>query len=248
MSLKRELLLTLLLTLPPQVSAEDDWGDDWGDEEATQQAASPWQLSGFVEAAYSDFLQHNIVASNNALNEFRARVEVDYSHQLFEFSAKGDLLYDDVLSDTIWHTRQFYLAASPLANLDIKIGRQILTWGTGDYVFLNDLFAKDWQSFFAGRDDPYLKAPSDSVRLTGYLGDFTLDLAWTPDFTADNYLTGERFSFYSPQLQQAVAPAADFAVNTTDADQWSVRIATNKDGIEYALYGYRGFWNTPARG
>ena len=36
---------------------------------------------------------------------------------------------------------------------DLKIGQQVLTWGTGDYVFLNDLFPKDYQSFFSGRDD-----------------------------------------------------------------------------------------------
>ena len=36
---------------------------------------------------------------------------------------------------------------------DVKIGQQVLTWGTGDYVFLNDLFPKDYPSFFAGRSD-----------------------------------------------------------------------------------------------
>ncbi|MFW6031595.1 MAG: hypothetical protein ACOC9T_03300, partial [Myxococcota bacterium] len=32
--------------------------------------------------------------------------------------------------------------------------------GTGDLVFLNDLFPKDWRSFLLGRDLDYLKAPS----------------------------------------------------------------------------------------
>ncbi|MFT5163212.1 MAG: hypothetical protein ACI9FJ_001797 [Alteromonadaceae bacterium] len=239
------LLLAMLLSLPVIAAEDGDWGDDWDDEQQTAQAPSPWQFSGFIEGAFGDFLQTNIAANHKSLNELRSRIKVDHSHDKFELTASGDLLYDDILNDTIWHTRELNIAASPLANLDIKLGRQILTWGTGDYLFLNDLFAKDWQSFFAGRDDEYLKAPSDSARVTGYIKAVTIDLAWTPEFAPDNYLNGERFSFYSPQAQQLVAPAEHFRVNTTNKDQWSIRLATNQEGIEYALYGYHGVFNTP---
>ena len=62
------------------------------------------------------------------------------------------------------------LAIPAGCNLDVKLGRQVLTWGTGDLLFLNDLFPKDWVSFFAGRDDEYLKAPSNTLRATQYNG------------------------------------------------------------------------------
>lgn len=220
----------------------DVWGDDnWAD--AT--VASPWKISGFIEVAHGQFLQNNIVTSNESLNELRARLELNYSHQHFDFTVKGDALYDDVLSSTIWHTRELTLSASPFKAVDIKIGRQILTWGTADYIFLNDLFPKDWQSFFAGREDQYLKSSSDSIKTSWYLGAFTVDIAWTPKFSADKYLTGERFSFYSPQAQNNVAPAEQFKVKNSNDEQWSARFSTNKKGIEYALYGYKGIWTTP---
>ncbi|MFT4926794.1 MAG: hypothetical protein ACI8WB_002893 [Phenylobacterium sp.] len=236
------VVFTLFTLFTAKAKADDDWGDDW-----TQipTVSSPWQTTGFVEAAFGHFLPANIVESSSSLKELRGRLAVDYSHDDFEFSAKGDWLFDAVLSRSLWQTRALNIAFSPVDNVDIKIGRQVLSWGTGDYLFLNDMFAKDWQSFFSGRDDEYLKAPSDSVRLTYYLNDFTVDLAWTPQFKPDYYLTGERFSFYSPQAQQLVAPGDDFKVEQTDNSQWSMRLATSVEGVEYALYGYHGFWNTP---
>ncbi len=248
------LLFTSLLSSMPSVSlahsteiAEDNDNieDEWTDDDWAEEESSPWSISGFTEIAYGHFLQNNIVESTSSLAELRARVDVNYSHDLFELTASGDLRFDDVLSKTIWQTRELNIAASPFSALDVKIGRQVLTWGTGDYLFLNDLFAKDWRSFFSGRDDEYLKAPSDSVRLTSYFNDITFDFVWTPEFTADQYLTGERFSFYSPAFGQNIAPADNFIVDKTTDDQYSARIATSINGVEYALYGYKGFWTTP---
>lgn len=222
---------------------DENWGDDWDDD---WQEESPWQFSGFSELAFGRFTQSNsAIDSNNSLAEARARFEVNYSHQVFEFAASGDLLFDQVTKDTRWNTRELTISASPFSALDIKVGRQVLTWGTGDYLFLNDMFAKDWQSFFSGRDDEYLKAPSNSVRLTSYLADVTFDFVWTPDFTPDNYLTGERFSFYSPIAGENIAPADNFIVETTNSSQFSARLSTSINGVEYALYGYQGFWTTP---
>jgi len=235
------LLLPLMLNGAWAQGTEDDWGDDdWA-----LVPESPWQFNGFLEAAAGKFLQDNSVQSTSSLMELRNRLELNYSHDLFELSAKGDLLYNELVSDTQWQTREFNISASPLDYLDIKLGRQVLTWGTGDYLFLNDLFAKDWQSFFSGREDEYLKAPSDSLRTSWYLGDFSLDIAWTPEFTPDNYLTGARFSFYSPMAGAIIAPGDDFAVETRDDGQWSARLATSSNGVEYALYGYHGYWTTP---
>ena len=225
--------------------SDDSWGDDsWGDDNREDNTESPWQVSGFAELGYGHFLQDNVVESPSSLSEARGRMDINYSHQAFEFNASGDLVYDDVLNDTFWQTRVLTLSTS-FSMLDVKIGRQVLTWGTGDYVFLNDLFAKDWQSFFSGRDDEYLKAPSNSVRLTAYAGDFSFDFAWTPKFTPDNYLTGERFSFYSPIHGENIAPGDNFIVEQTNDDQFSMRISTTQNGVEYALYGYKGFWTSP---
>lgn len=241
------LPLALLLVLSGSVNAfqeEDAWGEEWGDE-WNEEAESPWQLAGFVELARGQFLQNNVVLKSQSLNETRLRIDTEYSHDLFELKAVGDGYYDQVLEDLIWKTRELNLAFSPIENLDVKLGRQIMTWGTGDYLFLNDLFSKDWQSFFSGREDEYLKAPSDSVRFTYYLGDYSIDFAYTPEFTSDNYLTGERFSFFSPIAQSQVAPAENFFVDKTNQETYAIKLATTINSIELAAYGYKGFWTNP---
>jgi hypothetical protein len=239
------LATSLFITWQSFASAPAKSDDDWANDDWAEDAVSPWKISGFTEAGYGYFLQDNIVPSSASLSEITARVNLDYSHQSFEFVSKGELIYDDVINKTYWQTRELNISFSPSASTDVKLGRQILTWGTGDYIFLNDLFAKNWQSFFSGRDDQYLKSPSDSAKATWYIGDYSIDLAWTPEFTPDVYLTGERFSFYSQQAQDIVAPADSFNVKKTNEAQWATRIATNKNGVEYALYGYKGFWPTP---
>lgn len=45
--------------------------------------------------------------------------------------------------------RSLNVAFRPSDVLDVKIGRMVSTWGTGDLVFINDMFPKDWQSFLS---------------------------------------------------------------------------------------------------
>ena len=226
-------------------SASNANNDNWADEWAEEPPASPWQVTGFIEAAHGQFLQANVSQKSTSLSEVRARVNIDYSHELFDATGKLDSYYDHVLAKTIFQTRELSLSASPFSFVDIKAGRQVLTWGTGDYLFLNDLFAKDWQSFFSGRADEYLKAPSNSVRTNWFYKAVSFSLVWTPEFTSDNYINGERFSFYSPQVQQIIAPANGFSVEKNHKSQWSARLKTQLNNVEVALYGYQGYWPTP---
>ena len=239
------LLNISLLLVITSASASSENNDDWADAWAEQAPASPWQVTGFVEAAHGQFLQTNVTENNASLNELKARVNIDYSHELFDVSGKLDSYYNAVLANTIFQTRELSISASPFSFVDIKAGRQVLTWGTGDYLFLNDLFAKDWQSFFSGRADEYLKAPSNSIRTNWFYNAVNFTLVWTPEFTPDNYINGERFSFYSPQAQQIVAPANGFSVDKTNKAQWAARLNTSINDVEVSLYGYQGFWPTP---
>ncbi len=239
MSICMWLLLSIALS-SSVYAQDDDWGDDWDNDEDE----SPWVISGFIEGAYGHFTQQNVTPKSSPLSEIRTRIDVAYTHEKFDLIAKGELLFDDITSNYNASVRELYIKTSPFSYLDVKIGKQVLTWGTADYLFINDLFPKDWRSFFSGRDDEYLKAPSTSIKTSWFINDYTLDVAWTPRFTQDQFITGERFSFYSPEAQQQIAPKS-FTTHKTNNDQWFVRLSTNKQGIEYALYGYKGYWTTP---
>ncbi len=246
--MKYQAIGILMLSLTSlQLQAEDgtEW-DDWGDSSWEKEETTSFHFSGFVEGAFGGRLQNDSAREHKTtLSEMRSRIAIDYETDDWRLNVKGDALYDDVLNKGQWDTRELALSFSPTDRLDLKAGRQVMTWGTGDYIFLNDLFPKDWQSFFAGRDDYYLKAPSDSIRASWFADTFSLDLIWTPEFTPDKFINGERFSFFSPVAGKNIAPHSGINPKEPSGDSWSARLATSHQGIEYALYGYTGYWTTP---
>jgi hypothetical protein len=237
--------LVLVTVLPSVLAAQDDaWDDDWGEE--TQSAA----IGGFVEAAAGARIHDDpLLESGTTLEELRWRIESDWQPGKVSIAVKGDLLYDAVETGWSIDVRDLTLTANPGSNTDLKIGRQVQTWGTGDLLFLNDLFPKDYVSFFAGRDDEYLKAPGNAVRISHYASAFNVDFSWTPVFEPDIYLDGERFSFFSPLAGGNVAPDPPLSAVEPDKSfsngEFAVRLFRNFSGREIAIYGYRGFFKQP---
>jgi len=252
-------LLLLLLLVGVAAGAQDDardedvWDDGaWGDDDWEEETSGWVPLTGFVEAAGGTrWDKDEAVGRYGTLLELRWRLESGWESESFSVTLKGDLLYDGILQEFDLDLRDISVAFSPLNSLDIKLGRQVLTWGTGDLVFLNDLFPKGWVSLFAGRDDEYLKAPSNSLRLTQYNKLINIDFVWTPKFTPDEFIRGERFSFFSPFdggiIGETPPISFDEPSNTFSNGEFALRLFRNHNGVEYALYGYRGFFKVPSR-
>jgi hypothetical protein len=133
--------------------------------------------------------------------------------------------------------------------MDLKVGRQILTWGTGDYIFINDLFPKDYRSFFIGRDDEYLKAPSDALKASFYTKPLNFDFVYTPRFNPDRFIDGKRLSYFNPQLGRLAGE--DAVIYPRKRDEWfedseiALRLYRDIKSYGLALYGYNGFWKSP---
>lgn len=199
---------------------------------------------GGVRLADDDYQPDDIT-----LNEARLQLDSSAAWRRAEFRAKVDFLYDGVDSKPDIDPREINAAISPLSALDLKVGRQILTWGVGDYLFINDLFPKDWKSFLLGRDDEYLKAPSDAVKASFFSDIANLDMVYTPRFNPDRYIDGERISFFNPQLNRLAGEDDAFPVEERDEwfadDETAARLSRNLGGFDLALYGYDGFWKSP---
>jgi hypothetical protein len=224
--------------------------DDWGDE-----AAAPVpSVSGFVEIAVGARLSSDpAVSTDKTLADLRAQMQWDKNFSTSSLKLTVDIYYDGVLDQTRLQLRELAWQGN-LSGLgdwgkhfDVKIGQQVLTWGTGDYVFLNDLFPKDFQSFFSGRDDDYLKAPSLSAKVSGFFEWANVDLVVTPEFTPDNYINGDYFSFFSPFAGINVAPGFDVSPPLRpESPEYALRIYKSIGTVEYAAYGYRGFHKSPS--
>ncbi|SDZ77376.1 hypothetical protein [Microbulbifer marinus] len=246
-SLKVFYPLAVALTVSGYVMAQEEAAGEWEEwdnwEESTAEEEKPFPLHGFLEQSWGQRTGTDPLLDDGTLADSRARLEWTPSTGRVQFKLKGDLYYDGVTADWESDVREASALYSPTGNIDLKLGRQPLTWGTGDYLFINDQFAKDWQSFFSGRDDEYLKAPQDALRASWYGSDINLELVWMPRFTPDRFINGERFSFFSPQLGQQIAP--DFSVAEPSADEVAARVFWRRNSSEFALYGYQGYQGTP---
>ena len=206
-------------------------------------------LNGFIEARNGWRLQNDPHEKDVSLAELRLQLEAGKDLGWGTLALKGELLGDFVTDDYTALLREGNFLFSPLAAMDMKVGRQVLTWGAGDLLFINDLFPKDWKSFFIGRDDEYLKAPSDAVKVSYFHELANVDLVLVPVFNASDYIDGERLSYWNPILGETAGQ--NYFLDTEDRSSFgrdselALRLAGNYGGTELALYQYSGFWKTP---
>jgi hypothetical protein len=218
-------------------------------------------LAGFVEGRVGIRTQDDPYEGEATLGETRLQLRLEHADERLTARLTTDFLLDAVqdqdqqgLDQTDGEgyidIREASLAFRVSDYADIKVGRQILTWGTGDLIFINDLFPKDWVSFAIGRDVEYLKAPSTSVKLALFSDLADLDLVYTPRFEPDRYIDGERLSFFNPFENQLVGE--DDILQTQVPDQWwrddefALRLHRQLAGYQFAVYGYHGYWKSPA--
>ncbi|MFZ5813284.1 MAG: hypothetical protein ACOY4F_14700 [Thermodesulfobacteriota bacterium] len=218
-------------------------------------AASFWdqfstpEVHGFLEVRAGCRTQPDPYEKEASILETRLQGEVSTQTDWAQFKYKGDVWYDGILEQVRYDTREAWMFLRPSGSLDIKIGRQVLTWGTGDLVFLNDLFPKDWQSFFIGRDAEYLKAPSESVKVSLFSDVLNADFVFTPLFASDRFITGQYVSYWNGALGHLAGNESELDYEKpdrwfTDAE-YAARLYRSVGAYELALYGYFGFWKNP---
>ncbi len=217
----------------------------------------PWlDITGFWEVRSGIRLRGDGQEKHNSIGETRLQLEMEKNLDEFTFKATTDLYYDWLdknhsvdleRGEGFLDLREASVAFSPTDFMDVKLGRQILTWGTGDLVFINDLFPKDWQAFFIGRDTEYLKAPSDALKASFFTDLANIDVVYTPRFDSDRFITGDRLSYWNGSR----LAGADSIVRTDKPDnwfsddEWALRVSKNVGGYELAAYGYWGYWKSP---
>lgn len=260
-------ILTSLLGIMPQAlyAQEIKLPEGLGDlsvmmsDDIEEDQGLPFDLRGFVESRIGARLQNDAHEKDMSLGELRLQLDLEKELESFTLNLVTDFIYDPVLDQHnvnlengqgFMDIRKANIVFSPLDFVDMKVGRQVLTWGTGDLIFINDLFPKDWNSFFIGRDDEYLKAPSDAVKMAFFFGDYNLDVVYTPRFDADRFIDGSRISFFDRST--GGLRGRENIVLFDRPDQWfqddevALRLYGSFGAIETALYYYDGYWKSPA--
>lgn len=213
-------------------------------------------MDGFVQGLFGGNLdEDNPAETDYSASETRMQLRLEDIGDRAEIFTRLDFTYDGALNDENydWELREAYLKFRMGQNFDFKVGRQILTWGTGDYLFINDVFAKDYRSFFIGRDDQYLKAPQNALRMEWYNGLGNISLIVMPKFEPNRLPTGRRLSYFNPMVGSIVG--------TEDTDMYyfegvepennfrnaevAARLQRQIGYFNAALYFYKGFYKNP---
>lgn len=246
-------------SLPPGLGGTPKGDEDKKEKASDTSGGLGIDLTGFAEMRIGFRMQSDANEKAASIGEARLQLSFEKAFSLGTATVTADFVYDPVLDrhginleeGAGWmDLREAHLLMRPTDFADLKVGRQVLTWGTGDLLFINDMFPKDWNAFFIGRDEEYLKAPSDALKLALFSDFANLDVIYTPRFNADRYIDGRRLSYYNPLFGGIVGRNAvvvpDRPNDWFGDDELSLRLYRNLGTTEAALYFYDGYNKSPS--
>ncbi len=206
-------------------------------------------LHGFVQGEFS--VRTNGEAPQNSeggdflLGEERLRLDLSAHDKsgVAGMESKVDFFHDALTNTANIDLREAY-AEFTSKYIDFRMGRQIITWGVGDLLFINDVFPKDWAAFFSGQPLEYLKIGSDAIKIVLYPKIFSLKLVVTPIFRQDNLPTSARFFLFDP-FPSVTARQTVLPTKSLKNVEVAVRIQRDIAGFDTSIYFSKGFWRTP---
>jgi hypothetical protein len=204
-------------------------------------------LHGFVQANYSVRVSETRPTDppgDFLLGDQRLELEVARASESGRVRAyaKADFVHDAVDGDARLDVREAFLTLTS-SRLDVRLGRQVITWGVGDLVFINDVFPKDWTALIAGQPLQYLKRGSDAANVNLYLGPISAQIVAIPFFEPDLLPDGTRLIGFTPfpgRPTREVKPA-----QRIEDTELALRVYGRVGRFDAAAYAFRGFWGSP---
>ena len=127
---------------------------------------------------------------------------------------------------------------------EIRAGRQMLTWGVADRLFINDVFPKDWTAFFSGQPLEYMKIGSDMAKVSVFGDTWDAEIALIPITQYDVTPQTDRFVVYS----MPGVTGTQERDKTISGSEAAIRLHKAFGNVDVALYAFTGFWHQPDKG
>jgi hypothetical protein len=205
-------------------------------------------VHGFVQANYSLRATGDRPPARQGgdylVAEQRLELEAtDEASRGASFFVKADFFHDGISEKSDMELREAYIGYTAGA-LDLRIGRQIITWGTGDMLFINDTSPKDYGAFYSGRPLEYLKGPADSLKLD-ITGALSTEIVITPSFEPNRLPDGTLFYISDPFSSVNAKTVVEPPMRTGNAEV-SLRLYRYFGSTDVSLYAHKGFSRMPA--
>jgi hypothetical protein len=214
--------------------------------------ASELSLHGFLQTNYSvrvtDDNPQGAKQGNLILGEERIQLKGSLYPSKSKIGAfvKSDFYHDWVEEDWAFDFREGYLDLKE-DKFGLRIGREIITWGIGDLLFINDVFPKDWEAFYSGRPLEYLKIKVDSLKLDVYSDIVSAEVVFMPFFEPDDLPSAGRFHFFDPypNIQNRELEKPDSAFERFSNMEYALRLYRYIGDFDVSVYAYKGFFRSP---
>ncbi len=200
-------------------------------------------LHGFFQGNYSFSTRANPDGGDFKWAEERCQLKLDVPKDSFRLFIKTDALYDHIDEKGDLELREGYIDYIA-QKWDLRAGRQIITWGVGDLIFINDVFPKDYEAFFSGRPLEYMKKGIDGVKVGVYPEFASFEFIAIPVFEPNNYTDSRRFYMFDPMPNVTNREKRDPATNLENTEL-ALRAYRDIAGFDASIYFYSGFYRKP---
>lgn len=197
-------------------------------------AEAPVNVSGFAEALYAgrthahDACQGVVKACPEVANEQRVRLLVEGHRESMAATLRADVWNDMALSKTRGELNEAYVEGWSESNNSLRVGRQVVTWGTGEYLYVNDIFPKNYDRFFRGHAFDTLKDAVDGAKAAWSTTAADLEVVLSRP-RADQMPDGHRY------VGASALPMDDLPESRRGADL-AARVSTRLSGFDAAGY------------
>ena len=211
--------------------------------------AEELSFHGFLQTNYSvritDDNPQGAKQDNLILGEERMQLKGSFYPERSKIGIflKSDFYHDWFEEDFNMEFREGYIDLSE-DKFGLRIGRQIITWGVGDLLFINDIFPKDWEAFYSGRPLEYLKIGADSLKLDIYSDIISIEAVALLNFISDDLPSMGRFHFFDPYPS-----VMDREIDEPDTNfkntGYALRFYRYIGDFDTSFYAYKGFYGVP---
>ena len=203
-------------------------------------------VHGFLQGNYSlDTATRNPGGGNFKWAEERFQVKLEASKEPLQLLIKADAFYKHPDEEGDVELREGYLNYSA-ARWDVRVGRQIVTWGLGDLLFINDVFPKDYEAFFSGRPLEYLKKGIDAAKVGLYPEFASFEVIVAPRFEPNRFPDPEKFHLFDP-MSGVTDRKRKKPATSLENTEVAVRGYRDIGGFDASVYFYRGFLRQPSQ-
>jgi hypothetical protein len=198
-------------------------------------ASADSTVTGFVQLHQAQRTQSlssgtSTPAHETMVTRLEAEILYEWRADALGVTFRGIGGYDGAISKDLSRVREAFVDYSLGAlDLDLRIGRQVLTWGVSEFLYVNDIFPKNFDAFFTGSGIDRMKEPVDAIRAVNHSRNTDWELV-VSRARADTNPSPERF-FGSSATRGAIE-----ADRLDDKVDYALRAARHISGWDVAAY------------